>query len=107
MRAVMPLVETKPAPKAYDQLVQGNRQNEFQWLSSQGFLFYKRFISSQDGNRCSFHPSCSEYAIQMIKRRGVLIGGLSAFDRLIRCNSLSPELYPFDSRRRLLLDPVP
>ncbi len=70
------------------------------------FIGYKKFISSQDGNSCSFTPSCSVYALQSIRQKGVLPGLLNAFDRLSRCNGLSPELYPVDPVSHLLYDPV-
>ena len=41
--------------------------NELQALFSGLFLVYKNFISSQDQNRCAFHPSCSEYGLQAVK----------------------------------------
>lgn len=70
------------------------------------FVFYKTFISSQDGNSCTFTPSCSEYALQSIKKKGVFIGMLNSFDRLLRCNGLSPKKYPYDYDKHLLIDPV-
>ena len=101
MRAVM--TPAGPAAPDYLSLAQNN-QSDLQWLASQLFLFYKNFISSQDGSRCSFHPSCSEYAIQLVKQRGLIIGGMGACDRLLRCNGMSPELYEFDPQRGLLID---
>jgi uncharacterized protein len=38
------------------------------------------------GGYCRFHPTCSEYAIQVIKKKGVLKGLLLACWRLLRCN---------------------
>lgn len=34
---------------------------------------------------CKFHPSCSEYAIEAIRRHGPLKGGRLTFGRLVRC----------------------
>lgn len=70
------------------------------------FVFYKHFISSQDGSTCSFTPSCSEYAIQSIKKFGVIKGAVSFFDRYSRCNSLSPGLYSMDRNKKRLKDEV-
>lgn len=61
------------------------------------FLVYKRYISSQDGSSCSFAPSCSEYALRSIQRKGIFIGVMAAFDRLTRCNGMNHDQY----------DPVP
>ncbi len=35
---------------------------------------------------CRFYPTCSEYAIQAIKKYGIILGGLKAAWRIIRCN---------------------
>jgi uncharacterized protein len=83
-----------------------NNKGELDVVMSGLFLFYKTFLSSQDMNSCNFHPSCSEYAIQSIKKKGFIHGGLMAFDRLGRCNGFSPEKYAIDIERRKLSDPV-
>ncbi|MFA6486112.1 MAG: membrane protein insertion efficiency factor YidD [Candidatus Magasanikbacteria bacterium] len=38
---------------------------------------------------CRFHPSCSEYGYQVIKKRGLLIGLPLAIWRVLRCNPWS------------------
>ena len=81
-------------------------ENEFNLLASKSFIFYKRFISSQDASQCSFTPSCSEYAIQSIQKQGFVAGMLNFFDRFSRCNSLSPDNYTTDPHNHLLIDPV-
>lgn len=35
---------------------------------------------------CRFHPTCSEYGYQAIKKYGIIKGGLLAFWRILRCN---------------------
>lgn len=35
---------------------------------------------------CKFYPSCSEYAYQVIKKRGLAIGTLKSAWRIVRCN---------------------
>jgi uncharacterized protein len=70
------------------------------------FLFYKHFISSQDSQHCSFDPSCSVYAVEAVRKHGFIIGLLDTFDRLSRCNGMSPENYPQDEHKHLLVDPV-
>ena len=101
MRQVLPKAEKQPAH--YQEYARSN-QTEWDVVASGLFLFYKNFISSQDGNRCSFHPSCSEFAVQIIRKKGWLIGVMGTFDRLMRCNSLSPEWYEIDYERKLLID---
>ncbi|RMG57186.1 MAG: membrane protein insertion efficiency factor YidD [Bacteroidetes bacterium] len=70
------------------------------------FLLYKNFISSQDASRCNFTPSCSEYALEAIKSRGLLAGPLAAFDRLSRCTSVNQEDYTRHPETGMLYDPV-
>ena len=38
---------------------------------------------------CKFHPSCSEYSRQVIKKRGLVIGLLKTGWRILRCNPWS------------------
>jgi len=78
--------------------------NEIQAIFSGLFLFYKYAISSQDLNKCSFTPSCSEYGLLSIKKNGFIIGIMSTIDRLQRCNGLSPDKYEIDMDAKLLID---
>ncbi|PID91963.1 MAG: membrane protein insertion efficiency factor YidD [Bacteroidetes bacterium] len=76
-------------------------------MVSLGFLFYKTFISSQDTPSCVFTPSCSEYALRSIQQKGLVLGWLSAFDRLSRCHGLvGHQHYPFDEEKMRFYDPV-
>ena len=50
---------------------------------------YQRVVSPALGPRCKYHPSCSEYAVQAIRRYGVLRGLVLAGWRLLRCNPWS------------------
>jgi len=82
-----------------------NPKNGLQLILSGLFLFYKYFISSQDlPGICNFHPSCSEYGILSIKKNGVIVGTLSTFDRLTRCNGLNKDQYERDEKTSRLLD---
>jgi uncharacterized protein len=38
---------------------------------------------------CKYHPSCSEYAMQAVKRHGLVRGSVMAGWRLLRCNPWS------------------
>ncbi len=82
-------------------------QNDLSTMVSLGFLFYKTFISSQDTPSCVFTPSCSEYALRSIQQKGLVLGWLSAFDRLSRCHGLvGHQHYPFDEEKMRFYDPV-
>jgi putative membrane protein insertion efficiency factor len=42
------------------------------------------------GARCRFHPTCSAYAIGVLKKDGALKGTVRAIGRLLRCHPLHP-----------------
>jgi putative component of membrane protein insertase Oxa1/YidC/SpoIIIJ protein YidD len=97
-----PEYKTEQTKKVW--LVAKNNKGVGQKVVSFLFLGYKAFLSSQDASRCGFSPSCSEYAVLSVKRFGLIVGVMSAFDRLSRCNGLSPELYDYDEDKNLLID---
>lgn len=68
---------------------------------------YSKFISSQDGSRCGFYPTCSGYCRRAIRKNGLVLGGIQACDRFTRCNGLSPEKYKVDIKRVKMIDHVP
>ncbi|MGD9807684.1 MAG: membrane protein insertion efficiency factor YidD [Deferribacterales bacterium] len=45
------------------------------------------------GNRCRFYPSCSDYAVQALKQKGLIKGTLLTVWRVARCNPLSKGGY--------------
>jgi uncharacterized protein len=51
--------------------------------------FYQRAISPGLPARCRYHPTCSEYAVQAVRRYGVLRGAVLAVWRILRCNPWS------------------
>ncbi len=50
---------------------------------------YQKLVSPMFGARCKYYPSCSEYAVQAIRKFGILRGLVLAGWRLLRCNPLS------------------
>ena len=50
------------------------------WRVSVGALF---------PTTCKYHPSCSQYAIDAVRTRGLVRGSLLAGWRLLRCNPWS------------------
>jgi uncharacterized protein len=101
LRMVLTLPPAKPVYRETQQ-----NKNEIQAVFSGLFLLYKTVVSSQDSYRCSFYPSCSEYGLLAVKHLGVAQGMLSTFDRLTRCNGLSPEKYTIDAERAVFIDYV-
>jgi putative membrane protein insertion efficiency factor len=49
---------------------------------------YKRFVSPWLGERCRFHPSCSDYARVSVARFGSVRGCWLAMNRLLRCQPM-------------------
>jgi putative membrane protein insertion efficiency factor len=68
------------------------------WIVLLPVVLYRRFISPLKRTpSCRFMPTCSEYAMEAVKERGVVIGGALATWRVLRCNPLCAGGY----------DPVP
>jgi putative membrane protein insertion efficiency factor len=75
-----------------------NSESEMKVLFSFYFLVYKEFISSQDVDVCVFYPSCSKYTIEVIEKKGVIVGLLAGFDRLLRCHPyVTKGDYPYNT----------
>lgn len=49
---------------------------------------YKVVLSPLLPPACRFYPTCSEYAVQAIKKYGALKGSYMAVQRLLRCHPL-------------------
>jgi putative membrane protein insertion efficiency factor len=50
---------------------------------------YRRVLSPMKRMpTCRFLPTCSEYAIEAVKTRGIVVGTVLALWRLVRCNPL-------------------
>lgn len=59
--------------------------------------FYQKNISFMLGKNCKYIPTCSQYALEAIKKHGAIKGSLLAAWRILRCNPFSKGGY----------DPVP
>ncbi len=59
--------------------------------------FYRYFCSPLFPSCCRFYPSCSEYALEAIKKYGLIYGGYLAIKRILRCHPFSRGGY----------DPIP
>lgn len=68
------------------------------WVVLLPVVFYRRVISPlKRAPSCRFLPTCSEYAIEAVNKRGVVVGSALATWRVLRCNPLCHGGY----------DPVP
>ena len=67
---------------------------------------YQKFVSSQDGPSCNFHPTCSRFGMVCIQEYGVVRGILLTADRLLRCNGSQAQHYHKDSVTGKYIDPV-
>jgi putative membrane protein insertion efficiency factor len=47
---------------------------------------YRLLLSPWLGNRCRFHPSCSEYALEALQRHGLWNGSRLALRRIGSCH---------------------
>ncbi|MBP1044970.1 membrane protein insertion efficiency factor YidD [Enterococcus sp. BWM-S5] len=48
--------------------------------------FYQRFISPALGQRCRYHPTCSQYMMDAVQTHGGVKGGLMGIGRILRCH---------------------
>ncbi len=58
---------------------------------------YQKWISPLKPKVCRFHPSCSEYAKQVLIQKGFWGGAFYSFKRLGKCHPFHPGGY----------DPIP
>ncbi len=59
--------------------------------------FYQLFISPFFAANCRFNPTCSQYAIEAIKKYGIICGTKIASKRITKCHPWGDSGY----------DPVP
>ena len=49
-------------------------------------IFYQKYISPLFPACCRFKPTCSQYALEAIKKYGIVKGSFLAIKRILRCN---------------------
>ena len=54
---------------------------------------YQIFLSPLLGSNCRFTPTCSQYAIEAIRKYGVLKGGWMSIKRICKCHPWHPGGY--------------
>lgn len=63
--------------------------NLFVYLAASLIKVYKYAVSPILPSSCRFYPSCSEYAIDALKKYGLLRGSWLTLKRIARCHPLS------------------
>lgn len=69
----------------------------FIWVLLLPVYFYRYCISPHTSPSCRFTPTCSEYAIQALKKYGPIQGSWLTLRRILRCHPWGGKGY----------DPVP
>lgn len=67
------------------------------WLLCLPIIFYRNVISPFTPAACRFTPTCSQYALQALRKHGPIKGLALALWRILRCNPWGGSGY----------DPVP
>jgi putative membrane protein insertion efficiency factor len=58
-------------------------------LATAPIVVYQRFVSPALPRRCKYEPTCSRYAVEVVREYGILRGLVLAGWRLLRCNPWS------------------
>jgi putative membrane protein insertion efficiency factor len=69
-----------------------------------GVRGYQTVLSPLLPRRCKYYPSCSQYAIDAVRRYGAARGVVLAVWRLLRCNPLSYGGYDPVEKQKLFAD---
>jgi len=70
-------------------------------LATAPIVAYQRLISPAIPRRCKYEPTCSRYAVDVIREYGILRGLVLAGWRVLRCNPWSYGGYDPASAQRV------
>jgi len=54
---------------------------------------YQLILSPFFGRDCCYYPTCSNYTIEAIRKKGIFLGTIMGFYRILRCNPWSKGGY--------------
>ncbi len=54
---------------------------------------YQIILSPITRPSCRFYPTCSQYAVEAIEKKGIVVGVLKSIWRVIRCNPFGGSGY--------------
>jgi len=55
--------------------------------------FYQKYLAIYLPVECRYYPTCSQYFIEAIEKKGVIKGGILGIKRILKCNLLFPGGY--------------
>ncbi|MDD4990367.1 MAG: membrane protein insertion efficiency factor YidD [Candidatus Pacebacteria bacterium] len=61
----------------------------FKEIFTKTIRFYQLAISPHLPKSCRFYPSCSQYSVLAIEKKGVIKGAILGVWRILRCNPFS------------------
>ncbi|WP_005036645.1 membrane protein insertion efficiency factor YidD [Holophaga foetida] len=59
------------------------------WILRGAIRVYQFTLSPALPTQCKYHPTCSHYGLEAIRRYGTLRGGILTTWRVLRCNPFS------------------
>ena len=62
------------------------RMSPLALIASLPIRFYRLVFSPWVGHSCRFHPTCSAYAMEALRKHGGIKGTALTIRRVIRCN---------------------
>ncbi|MBN1981694.1 MAG: membrane protein insertion efficiency factor YidD [Chitinivibrionales bacterium] len=92
--------------KHHDQMNSHHESREFIVVAHLLLSSYQKFVSSQNGDQCTFQPSCSQFSREAFDVADPLQATLTTLDRLTRCHGIYPQVYPTDSVSGKNIDPL-
>jgi hypothetical protein len=69
-----------------------NIESVFIWLVKVSIRFYQVFLTRFLGSyNCRFSPSCSQYFIEAVEKKGLFIGCYLGVKRILKCQPFSSK----------------